>query len=147
MSLVSILPSGKASSVGRSAFWCLVSALEVALFIESTLVCRGFSSADDPSRLVSGNAERHQDRAPERAGAGLARQHHAVEHRRLVVTGERAGMEGGDRLIQGLGDPAHGRGLDGSPKQGQQNLALLAGAEPEHEAGQDDAVDLGPAPA
>ena len=87
--------------------------------------------------------ERHQNGAPQRTGTGPARQHDAIEHERLVVVGERACMEGCHRRIQGLGDAAYGRGRDRAAQQGQQDLAHLAGTEAEHEAGQDDAVDLG----
>ena len=49
------------------------------------------------------------------------------EHERLVALGKRARMEGGDGFIQGLGNPAHGRGRDLAAEQGQQDLAHLAG--------------------
>ena len=55
-------------------------------------------------------------------------------------------MEGGDRPVQGPGDPADGGGRDRAAEQGQQDLADLAGREPQHEAGQNGAVDLGRAP-
>ena len=101
---------------------------------------------DDLLPAIGPEAEGHQDRPLERTGAGLAGQHHAVEHERLVAVLQGPAVEGRDRSIQGLGDPAHGGGADRSAEQGQQDLADLAGTEPEHEASQDGAADLGRAP-
>ena len=84
---------------------------------------------DDLLLAVGADAERHQHRPFESAGAGLAGQHHAVEHERLVGRGERACMEGGAGGVQGLGNPADGSGRDAAPEQGEQDLAHLAGAE------------------
>ena len=82
---------------------------------------------DDLLLAVRPDTQRHQDGAFQRAGAGPARQHHAVEHERLVAVGKRARMEGGDGFIQGLGNAAHGRGRDLAAEPGQQDLAHLAG--------------------
>ena len=106
----------------------------------------GELEVDDLLLTVVPYAERHQDRPPERAGAGLAGQHHAVEHQRLAGVLQRPAVECVDRQVEGLGDPAHGRRRDRAPEQGRQNLAYLAGREPRHEAGQDGAVDLRGAP-
>ncbi len=104
------------------------------------------AEVDDLLLAVGADAQRHQDGTPQRAGAGLAGQHHAVEHQRLVAGAKRASVEGRHRRVQGPGDAAHGRGRDRTPEQGEQNLTHLAGTEPEHEAGEDGAIDLRPAP-
>ena len=106
----------------------------------------GELEVDDLLAAVVADAERHQHRPFEGAGAGLAGQHHAVEHQRLVGVLQRPAMERRDRLVQGFGDPAHGGGRDRPSEQGEQDLADLAGRQPEHEAGQDRAVDLRGAP-
>ena len=51
-------------------------------------------------------------------------------------------MEGGHRGIERLGNLAHCAGAHRTPKQGKQRLAHLARRQPEHEAGEDDPVDL-----
>ena len=82
---------------------------------------------DDLLLAVVADAERHQDRPPERAGAGLAGQDHAVGHQRLAGVLQRPAVEGVDRQIEGPGDPAHRRRRDRTPEQGEQDLADLAG--------------------
>ena len=106
----------------------------------------GEAEVDDLLPAVGPDAERHQDRPPERAGAGLAGEHHAVEHQRLVGVLQRAAVEGRDRRVERPGDPADGRGRDRAAEQAQQDLADLAGRQPQHEAGQDRPVDLRRAP-
>lgn len=56
------------------------------------------------------------------------------------------GMDDGKRLIHGLDEAVHGQSRGRTPKQALQNLAYHGGREPEHEAGQDGTVDLGPTP-
>src|ERR1700756_4651634 len=55
-------------------------------------------------------------------------------------------MEGGYRGIERFGDLAYRCGAYRTAEQGKQGLSHLAGREPEHEAGQDDPVDLSRAP-
>ena len=74
------------------------------------------AEVDDLLLAVRSDAERHQDRAPERAGAGLAGEHHAVEHEHGVDVLQRPAVEGGDGGIQGLGDAAH-RGRADAPAE------------------------------
>jgi len=76
------------------------------------------------------------------AGAGLAGEHDAVEHELAIGPFERTGMEAGDRRVEHLGDLAHRRGADALAEDRQQRLAHFPGREPEHERGQDHAVDL-----
>ena len=108
---------------------------EEALPFDGTLA-GSQAEVDDLLLAVVPDAERHQHRAPERAGPGPAGQHHAVEHQRLVDVLQRPAVEGRHRRIQGLGDAADGRGRDRAAQQRQQNLAHLAGTETQHEAGQ-----------
>ena len=79
---------------------------------------------------------------PDGAGARLGGQHHVVEHEGLAAVGEAAAVEGGDGGVQDPGHVADGGGRDRAPEQGQQNLADPAGGQAEHEAGEDDPVDL-----
>ena len=90
--------------------------------------------------------QRNQHRPPQCAGAGLARQHHAVEHQRLVTVRQRPTMERRHRGVERLGDLAHRCGAHRSPEQGEQRLAHFARRQAEHEAGEDDPVDLHRAP-
>ena len=92
---------------------------------------------------VGTDAEGDQNRSPDGAGAGLAGEHDAVEHQGRILVLERPPVEGGDRLIEGLGHRADGRGADLASEQGKQRLADLPGGQAEHEAGEDDVVDLG----
>ncbi len=92
----------------------------------------GAPEVDDLLPAVVADAERHQDRPPERA----------VGQQRLAVILQRPAVEGVDRPVEGPGDPAHRRGRDRAPGQGKQDLADLAGREPRNEAGQDRTVDL-----
>ena len=102
----------------------------------------GPAKVDDLLLAVWPDAERHQNRALQRAGASFAGKHYAVEHQRGVLVAERPAMEGGDRLVEGLGHLADGRSADLLAKHGKQRLAELAGRQAEHEAGKDDAVNL-----
>ena len=102
--------------------------------------------SDDLLPAVGTQAEDYQHRALEGAGAGLAAEHHAVEHQGLVAVGQWTAMESLDCCIQGLGDPADGCRRNRAAEQRQQGLANLAGGQPQHKAGQDRAVDLRSAP-
>ena len=57
----------------------------------------GETDVDGLLPAVGAQAQGLQDRALEGAGAGLAAEHHAVEHQGLVVVGQGPGMEGLDR--------------------------------------------------
>ncbi len=89
--------------------------------------------------------ERHQHRPPQGSHAGLALQHHAVQHQHRIAVRERPGMKRGHRGIQCLGHPAHGAGTDRLAQHRQQRLGHLAGRQTQQKAGQDHAIDmLGP---
>lgn len=100
------------------------------------------AEVDDLLLAVGAQPQGHQHRPLERAGAGLAGKHHAIEHQRFVAVLQRPAMEGGHGGIERLGDLAHRRRADLAAEQGQQRLAHLAGGQPKHEAGQDHPVDL-----
>ena len=87
----------------------------------------GKAEVDDLLLAVGAQSQGHQDWAAQRAGAGLAGKHHAVEHQRLVAVLERPAMEGGHRGIERLGDLAHRAGAHRAPEEGKQRLADLAG--------------------
>ena len=91
-------------------------------------------------------AQSHQHRTTQRPSPGLAGQHDAVEHQRLVAPLEGAGVERRDGLIEALRHPAHRRRADRPAEQTKQDLAELASRKPEHETRQDRAVDLGRTP-
>ena len=68
---------------------CLVSAAcEEEPFPRRGALAGRQAEVDDLLLAVGVDAQRHQDGTPQRAGAGLAGQHHAVEHERLVAVGE-----------------------------------------------------------
>ncbi len=77
----------------------------------------GQAKIDDLLLAVMPQSQGHQDRALERAGAGLAGKHHAVEHQRPVAVGKRAPMERGHRCIERLGDLAHRCSAHLAPEQ------------------------------
>ena len=101
---------------------------------------------DDLLLAVVAQPQGHENRPAQRAGAGLAGEHDAVEHQSLVAVLQRPPMERGHRGIQRLGDLAHRCGAHRTSEQGKQCLSHLAGRQPEHEAGKDDPVDLARAP-
>jgi hypothetical protein len=74
-------------------------------------------------------------------GAGLARQHDAVEHQHPIVFLERARIEGCNHRIELLGDRAHRGRAHRPPEDRQQRLADLARRHTEHKTSQDHAVD------
>ena len=76
-------------------------------------------------------------------GPGLTGEHHAVEHELAIAGLEGTGVEARHRSIEGLRHLAHRRGADPLPQDRKQRLAHFAGRQPEHEAGEDHAVDLG----
>ena len=96
--------------------------------------------------MISFLPSRYQHRALDGAGAGLAAQYHAVEHECRVDVVQGPAVEGLDGGIEGLGDLAHGAGADPPAEDRRQRDGHLAGAEAEHEAGQDHAVDMGRPP-
>jgi len=75
----------------------------------------------------------HQHGGGATPGSGLAGEHDAVEHQRLVAPAEGAGVEGCDRLVEALRHPAHRGRADRPAEQAQQDLAELAGRQPEDE--------------
>ena len=102
----------------------------------------GQAKVDDLLLAVRPDPQGHQHRALERPGPGLAREHHAVEHEYRILVLQRPAMEGGDRPVQGLGHLAHRAGADPSAEHRGERRRNLAGRQPEHEAGQDHAVDV-----
>jgi hypothetical protein len=59
---------------------------------------------DDFLLAVAPQAQGDQHRTAQRPGSGLAGEHDAVEHQRLVAPGEGPGVEGCDRFVEGLRD-------------------------------------------
>ncbi len=109
----------------------MVRLVEEALPFRGALAGRE-AEVDDLLPAVVAGPRRHQDRPPERA----------VGHHRLAVILQRPAVECRDRPVEGPGDPAHRRGRDRAPGQGEEDLADLAGREPRNDAGRDRTVDL-----
>jgi hypothetical protein len=106
---------------------------------------RGETKVDDLLLAVGAQPQRDQHRPCERAGAGLALEHHAIEHQHAVLILEGAAMEGGDGGIELPGHGAHRGGTDRAAEDRQERDRHLAGREAEQEAGEDHAIDvLGP---
>ena len=102
----------------------------------------GQAEVDDLLLAVGAQAERDQHGPRQRAGAGLAPEHHAIQEQHPVLILQRPAMERGHRGIELLGHGAHGRRAERPTKRRQQGDRDLAGREPEHETGQDHAIDL-----
>ncbi len=70
--------------------------------------------------------ERHQHRPPQGSHAGLALQHHAVQHQHRIAVRERPGMKRGHRDIPRLATRLTVLGLTGSPSTGNSALGRCA---------------------
>ena len=88
------------------------------------------AEVDDLLLAIRAQPQSNENRPTQRAGAGLAGKHHAIEHQHLVAVLQRPAMEGGHRGIERLGDLAHRLGAHRSAKDRQQRLAYLAGRQP-----------------
>jgi hypothetical protein len=78
------------------------------------------AEVDDLLFAVRPEPEGDQHRPPDGTGAGLAREHDAVEHQHAVVVLERARMKGSHHRIELLGDQAHRGRADRPPEDRQQ---------------------------
>jgi hypothetical protein len=95
----------------------------------------------EAEREALAQTERHQHRSCQRAGAGLAPEHHAIQEQHAVLIFQRPAVECGDGGIELPGHSAHRGRADRPAEHRQERGGHLAGREPENEARQDHAID------
>ena len=83
------------------------------------------AEVDDLLLAVRPQAERDQHGSGQCAGAGLAPEHHAIQHQHAVEVPKWPAMERGDRGVELPGDGAHRGGADRPARMGNRALATL----------------------